>query len=216
MKATFSLLFILCFSLIATAQTGLYIKYETIIESSNDEDEMLNSYMKGSYMAIVYNEKYSMTEIKTGTMMTMTMEVDAEKEEMLVLMSGMMGEKAYQGSTKELEENKDTEEAMEKLNVTLSEGTKTILGYECKKAIATIEAVKVIYWYTEAFKRPKNSPQIPEGIPGLCLEIETSQEQMLIKYTAIEILEDIDIADYKLKIPEGMEVEPLENMTKGF
>lgn len=42
MKSIFSLLLLLSCSFFVTAQTGLYIKYETIIESTGEDDGKLN------------------------------------------------------------------------------------------------------------------------------------------------------------------------------
>ena len=56
-------------------------------------------------------------------------------------------------------------------NWTVTRETKTILGYETKKAIGEINNNKVVAWYTTAIPN-KTGPFNYWGLPGLILEIE--------------------------------------------
>lgn len=57
------------------------------------------------------------------------------------------------------------------LNYTLTNETKTILGYTCTKAVVKVGNMEEYYWFTDELGIAVN-PNLQEGIPGLVLEIE--------------------------------------------
>lgn len=212
MKLIYSLVATICFVFAGFSQDGLYVKYETQIDATGEEAEMMAMMMNGSTMELAASEKKTWVRTQMGTMMTMTMEYDMEGENMTMLMSGMMGTMAFQGNPDDLEE--EGTETEEEPKIELTKETKEILSYKCKKAIIKDdEGNEAIYWYTEDFSRPEGMDQMPNQIPGLCLEMEmSSMEGVVMTYTAIEFIEDADMSDYELVIPEGTEVQSLEDM----
>ncbi|MDR0793651.1 MAG: hypothetical protein LBE82_10115 [Chitinophagaceae bacterium] len=89
-------------------------------------------------------------------------------------------------------------------NVVLSDESKTILGYECKKAIATLKDGSVIniYYATEIMpSTPENIFQFKD-IPGFVLEYEsiTEDKKNSIIYTATSI-NLLPVPAYKFAIP---------------
>jgi len=212
MKLIYSLVAVLAFTFAGFAQNPMYIKYETDIDASGEEGEMMAMMMDGTTMELAISSERTWVRTNMGTMMTMTMEMNSEANEMTMLMSGMMGNMAFQGSPDDLDEEGDEEEA--DVEIELVNETKKILGHKCKKAIITdAEGNEAIYWYTDQFKRPDNVSQMPNQVPGLCLEMELSpQEGISMKYTAIELTEDANMDKYTLVIPEGVEVQSFEDM----
>ena len=64
------------------------------------------------------------------------------------------------------------------LNYTLTNETKTILGYTCTKAVVKVGNMEEYYWFTDELGVAV-SPNLSEGIPGVVLEIEGSSFNFL-------------------------------------
>lgn len=211
MKFIYSLVAVLAFTFAGFSQKGVYVKYETEIDAAGEEGEMMAMMMNGSTMEVASSAEKTYTKTNMGTMMTMEMEMDIDGNEMTIFMTGMMGNMAFQGNPYDLaaEEEEETEEP----ELELVDETKEILGVKCKKAVLTdSEGNQSIYWYTEDFNRPKGMDQMPNGIPGLCLEFEVVNEAMTMRYTAIEFDDKVKMVNYAVEIPEGVEVGSLEDM----
>ncbi|MDB2656483.1 hypothetical protein N9Y60_00350 [Crocinitomicaceae bacterium] len=209
MKFIYSLVAILAFTFAGFSQKGVYVKYETKIDASGEEGEMMAMMMNGSTMEVASNSEKTYVKTQMGTMMTMEMEMDLGTNEMTMFMTGMMGNMAFQGNPETI---KDVEEE-DKPEIELVDETKKILGETCKKAILKDEEGNTaVYWYTENFDRPEGMDQMPNDIPGLCLQFEVAAEGMTMKYTAIEFDDKAKMDDYELVIPDGVEVQSLEEM----
>ncbi|GAB5418265.1 MAG: hypothetical protein Crog4KO_16300 [Crocinitomicaceae bacterium] len=214
MKFIFGLVATLAITFAGFSQKGIYVKYETDVQGSGENGEMMAMMMNGSTMELATSPEYTWVQTQMGTMMTMTMELNSADEEMTILMTGMMGNMAFQGNPDDMEEEGEAEEEEAALDMELVDETKEILGYECKKAIMTdAEGNQAIYWYTEEISRPDGVSQMPNQVPGLCLQFETNaQEGVKITYTAIEVDKKAKMSDYEIEIPEGTEVQSLEEM----
>ena len=210
MKFIYSLVAILAFTFAGFSQKGVYVKYETEIDASGEEGEMMAMMMNGSTMEIASNSEKTYVKTQMGTMMTMEMEMDIESNEMTMFMTGMMGNMAFQGNPEDLTEG---QEEVEEPEIELINETKEILGETCKKAvIKDDEGNTATYWYTENFKRPEGMDKMPNGIPGLCLEFEVGAEGMTMKYTAIEFDDKAKMSEHELVIPDGVEIQSMEDM----
>ena len=119
---------------------------------------------------------------------------------------------AFQGNSSELDLDQDNDTPI--TPVLSDTETKSILGYTCKKATIQDGAGNVTtYWYTTKIKRPDGLSQMPEEIPGLCLEFEVQmQDQMTLIYTAVELDKKVNMGDFKVEIPEGVEVRSLSDL----
>lgn len=210
MKYFFSLITLLVFSFSGLAQDKIYVKFETEIIADGEEAEMMKMMMNGSTMEIATSKERTWVKTEVGTMITMTMEVDSKTEEMTMLMSGMVGDMAFQGDISEMEPEEEPEV---NFNSDYTE-TKEILGYTCKKATVTDEDGNVVtYWYTDKLLRPDGVTQMPDQVPGMCLEFEAKmQEGITMKYTAIEANDNVNMSEYKIAIPEGVDVMSLSDL----
>jgi len=55
---------------------------------------------------------------------------------------------------------------------------------------------------------------MPNQVPGLCLEmILKMQEGLTITYTCIDFKENVDMSNYKINIPDGVEIQSLDEMS---
>lgn len=66
------------------------------------------------------------------------------------------------------------EELQPEFNWKLEEGTKDILGYNCKKATTQYRGRKYTAWYTTDIPI-NNGPYVFQGLPGLIMELEDSK-----------------------------------------
>ena len=110
------------------------------------------------------------------------------------------------------------EDSIRRLNWKISDETKTILGYECKKATATqigqrmsMEVIngqaerkqvpdtsRIVAWYTSAIPVAAG-PQFQGQLPGLILELNINNGRT--EYKALEISSKADVAS--IKAPKG-------------
>jgi GLPGLI family protein len=154
--------------------------------------------------------------MKMGTIVNIITVSDGKTDDLLMLMSGMVGQKAVKTNSKELqEENKQAEPQL-----TLFEETKTIAGYICKKAMLTdADGNESIYWYNEEIQvSKKGQSYLNEKIPGFPLEYELNQGpmKMLLTVDSFELkLQKKSKELFTMNIPEGYDIltmEELKNM----
>src|SRR2546423_400309 len=84
------------------------------------------------------------------------------------------------------------EDSFRAINWKLDEtgGTKTIKGYECKKAVGkTPHGANAIAWYTEQISCP-GGPDIFGGLPGMILEVNINEDEIV--YTPVDIISKMD------------------------
>lgn len=204
----FSIAFV-AINFITVAQTGTYIKYEMKVKAIDPEMAMMAMMFEDSEMEIALNEERTFVRNRMGTVSTTEVEVVNNSQMMTMYLTGMMGEMAFSGNVDDLKSDQEKPEPQ----VELTKETKTILGYKCKKAIIKTEDGNVAeFWYTEKLRRPIGIQQMPEQVPGLCLSMKQTSAEMEITYTAVVVEEKKDLANYKVVIPEGVEVQSFESM----
>lgn len=217
MKSLIVTLAFLSSAIVSLAQTGTYIKYSLDIKSKDDQMAMMESMMMGSTMEIATSAKRTYAKNNMGVFNTTEIEVDNDTKIMTMYMTGMMGNMAFSGNVDSVS-NDDSDTVT--VNFELVDETKDILGYRCKKATSVdAEGNKSVYWYTEDIARPDGVSQMPNQIPGLCLEMNISNEMMDMTYTASEVKENTSIDKYKVVVPESVDIQSfddLQNMGGGF
>lgn len=185
------------------AQDGNFIHYELTTSTDDPDSEMAVSLMNGSTMTIVSDANYTYVKTNVGAFSTTEVSTDIAKDTMIMFMSGMMGNMAFAGSLDSLKDDSDT--ITKKIEYTNE--TKMILGYNCKKAIvAEDDGSESIFWYTAKIKLPNDVEAMPNGLPGICLEMTSKQENITMTYVAVEIKTNINATDYKIVIPDNVEV----------
>lgn len=199
-------------SLFLTAQKGTFIAYDIVTEMKSDDIDVAdfsNLFFANSSFEIAYNNDITYSKLIFGSFYNQESEFDFKTQTNTVLMSGIMGEKAYRGAL-DLAAMGDQTPASA---ITFIKGKKFVAGYKCKQATATDGKGNLItYWYTTKLPKPIGSLNTPKAIPGVCLEISTSLPEQTITYIAKSVDLKIDMASYKLKIPEGITIEPLSAM----
>lgn len=147
---------------------------------------------------LTFKDGKSLVEVNS---MMFTQQMSADENGMVMLME-QMGNKIAMKQTKaemEKEEAKSKDKPVDPKIEYFNE-TKTIAGYECKKAIVTIvdkdkKESKVEVWYSEKFANPNKDGKgkgqnIMKGLKGAPFEYSTTMGPMKIKMVAKEVSTD--------------------------
>jgi GLPGLI family protein len=197
-----------------------HISYDIEVSSDNPDMEMAVMMFTGSTLDLFFADGKARTDMDMGTMMSMTTIMDEKSGDVLMLMGGMMGDKAVKTTKEEMEAGADTEETPE-FDIELTKETKTIAGYTCTKAIVTDESgTKVEYWYTEEIGvRSTDTKSVQNQLPGQPLEYAVDNNGLLMTFSASKVETSLSKADKKTKfsmeIPEGYEEMTYEEFTSG-
>jgi GLPGLI family protein len=156
----------------------------------------------------IKNHKSKFVQV-TSTANTMVIS-DSEAQTSIILMEAM-GQKYKMSMT--TDEVKSVElESTEGITIEYIDETKMIAGYECKKALVTMEGFdeKAIFYYTEKIAPLQLSGMEGLHLKGLPLEyiISMGGMKMVMKATTVEKTE---IPDSTFDIPEGYTEMP-DNM----
>jgi GLPGLI family protein len=202
-------------SLVAQITEG-HISYKIEMSSDNHEMAMAVGMMQGSTLDVFFKEKMTRSEMKMGTMMTMTTITDEKSGELLMLMGGMMGNNAIKTTTDEMTE---IQPEKPKYDVVLSDETKTIENHVCKKATLTDEeGGETVFWYTEDISvSKKGQSYLNEDVPGFPMQFEINNGGMKMTMTVTTLEEKLDkksTALFKMNIPEGYKEMTLDDLKK--
>lgn len=216
-KQLFGLFTAVLTSLSLSAQvTEGSVKYSIDMQSDNPEMAMAISMMQGSTLAIYFKDNKSRTEMSMGSLMNTVIISDSDKKETLTLMSGMMGNTAVRSTYEETEAN--TEE-MPDINIEITDETKEILGYTCKKAIMTAdEGSENIFWFTEEISANKEGQtMLSEKVPGFPLAMEVNANGMIMNMMATGLEKKVkDKSLFDMTIPEGYTETTTEELMNSF
>ena len=94
---------------------------------------------------------------------------------------------------------------------------KEILGYTCKKAIASTDEAEIIIYYTDELPELESAKKRLSDIDGFVMELTIDTEQVTITTTVTEIREE-KVKKIKMEIPseyEEMTLEEIKAMQQG-
>lgn len=195
-----------------------YVKFD--IEMSSDDPSMQAqmSMFEGSKMEMYFSPDFGRVEFAMGMLMNMKTVTNNKTEEGLMLMSGMVGNKAIRLEKDDIE---NAEEDKPEVTVEETNETKKILGYTCKKYILTTEeGVVVNYWTSDKIMANTYGNQYMNGqVSGFPMQFESEMSGVKMTFTATEFKDNLK--GYKTKelfsmdVPEGYEemtMEQLESM----
>ncbi len=178
-----------------------YILYDMKIEGLPPEQAAMMGDMETK---VTFKNGKSLTEVNS---MMFSQQMAADDNGMTMLMEQMGNKIAVKQTKAEIEKeeakmkDKSPDPKIEYINE-----TKTIAGYECKKAIITVvdkdkKENKVEMWYSEKFDNPNKEGRgrgqnIMKGLKGVPFEYSSSMGTMKIKMVAKEVSTD-PVADSK-------------------
>ena len=192
-----------------------YVKFD--IEMSSDDPAMQSqmAMFEGSNMEMYFSPDFGRVEFAMGMLMNMKTVTNNKSEEGLILMSGMVGNKAIRLEKGDLDK---AEEERPEVTVEATNETKKILGYTCKKYIlSTEEGVVVNYWTSDQIKAQTSGNQyMNDQVSGFPMQFESEASGLKMTFTATEFKDNLK--GYKAKelfsmeIPEGYEEMSTEDL----
>jgi GLPGLI family protein len=213
MKKLFSTLAVVALtalSLNAQIKEG-YILYDMKIEGLPPEQAAMMGDMETK---VTFKNGKALTEV-TSMMFSQQMVVD---ETGMTMLMEQMGNKIAMKQTKEEMEKAEAKVKDKPADpkIEYTNETKTIAGYECKKAIITTvgkdkKEEKMEMWYSEKFENPNKEGKgrgqnVMKGLKGMPFEYAGGQGGMKFKMTAKEVSID-PVADSKFTLStEGYKV----------
>lgn len=209
---TLAIALLTCVSANAQLTEG-HVQYKIDMSSDNPDMEMAISMMQGSTLDLYFSGDKTRSEMSMGSMMKMVTVTDAKTEDMLMLMSGMMGNMAIKSNLKDLEEEQ-TE--MPEYEVELTNETKTIEGYLCKKALVSDdEGNEMIFWITDEIEiSKKGQSYLNDKVPGFPMEFELNQGEMVMSMLVTALDKKLKDAKnlFEMTIPEGYKEMTMEEL----
>ncbi len=193
-----------------------HISYKMDVASDDPDMAMAVSMMQGSKMEMYFKDKATRVEMSMGAMMNITSITDENSGNVLMLMGGMMGKNAVQTTIAETE--KSNTENMPKYDVTFSDETKVIEGYNCKKAILTDEGGNEnIFWYTEEIMMSKKGQNyLNEEIPGMAMQYDMNNGGLKMTLTVTKVETTLDKKTsktlFQTAIPDGYNVMTMDQL----
>ncbi len=185
---------------------GIIVYNITYTESELDPGLLA---MMPKTMKVMIKDHMSCTEMKMG--MGNTIIIYNSEEKNAITLIDFMGQKyALQISPEEIEA--EIEKSQE-VSVEITDETKEIAGYTCKKAIIKIkekgsEKEKEHYvYYTDELGSESMNYYNPvfKDIKGVMLEYVTVEDDISMKFTAISI-DKKNVSDKEFEVPEGYKV----------
>lgn len=175
-----------------------------------EDMKMMESMLPKEMLFYVKGSKARMEQ--AAVMGSQTVVIMDTKTDVSIVLMDFLGQKmAIEPTAEELKESKSKSERIE---IKLSDETKTIAGFECKKVTMVDPETKtpVTVWFTDAIQNGMS--QLP-GVPGMPLEYTVDQEGMRMRITATEISKE-KVSDELFKVPAGYEKMTSEELQKKF
>lgn len=190
------------------------ISYDIFVSSDDPQTSAYVDQMEGSTLELYFDENYIRSEMYLGDFMTTINIMEKDEDTTVTLLDGMMGKIAMKTTFDDLEDEQQL--ALSQRDVELVEGSKEIMGYQCKKAIVTTaDDQESVVWYTDEIVPPYREGQyFYEEIPGAPLEIESTWGKMDMKIVAFEFKKKIRKPSkvFSMEIPSGYTLKTAEEM----
>ena len=129
----------------------------------------------------------------------------------------IMGKKQAVKTTKEDAQKEN--EKMGEYDVKITDETKELAGYKCKKAIITFkdksDTAPVEVWFTNELEASNSEKYSWKGIDGFMMEFSIDQKGMGMKFTCTEVKKQ-EVKDDMFVIPDGYTIMTQEEMMKQY
>ena len=192
-----------------------HITYSIKINVTDPEMQMVAGMLDGSKMELYFSENQTRSELNMGMIMNITTISDADKDSLVILMGGMMGQNALKTSITEMT-NKIGADSTSKLQ--LLDETKKILDYNCKKAVLIdVAGNRSEFWYTnDVIVSKLGQTYLNADIPGFPMEFELNNNGVNMKLTATDFVKDISSSKhlFLLEIPSGYSILQKDDLLK--
>ena len=191
------------------------ITFEITINNAEEmNDQMLA--MMPKEMTVYFKDGKSRGEMDMmgGKVVSIT---DSKAGETISCMD-IMGKKQAIKTTKADAEKEKAK--MGDYDVKITDETKDIAGYKCKKAVITYKDKKdasgsMDVWFTNELEASNSEKYSWKGIDGYMMEFAVDQRGMSMKFSCTEVKKE-SVSDDMFKIPEGYTVMTQDEMMKQY
>lgn len=191
-----------------------HASYKATVSSDDPEMAMATSMMQETTLDIYFKDMSTRTDVSMGAIMNVQTIIDGDSQDILILMSGLIGNKAIKTSVDEIEEVQEEQE--QQFEVQLIDETKELVGYKCKKAILTDdEGNEMTFWYTEDIKvNTQGQNYLNKQAPGFPMQYEINQGGMLMSFTIDSFNKKLQNVDelFNQEIPDGYDEVTMEEL----
>ena len=190
------------------------ITFEITIENEEEMGDQMLAMMPKEMIVYFKGEKSrGEMEMMGGKIITIT---DGKEGESISCMD-LMGKKQAIKTTKEEAEKEKAK--MGEYDVKLSDETKEVAGYKCKKATVVFKdpekSSPIEIWYTNDLEVSNSEKYSWKEIDGYMMEFSVDQKGMGMKFTCTEVKKQ-DVKDDMFNVPEGYTVITQEEMMKQY
>ena len=187
MKKNLFLIFLSFLTLASIAQLPVIVTDCTVTYAISGSDAVTNNNLTGAIKLFYIKGKMSRTDLQSQNY-KQTLIYDSQSGSAVVLKE--IGAEKYMSKLSR-EEWKKENSRYEGLSLKLTSQTKTILGYECKQAVASLNdgSSYNIYFAAAITSSASENPYQFKDVPGFVLEYETTGANGISKitYTATSI-----------------------------
>lgn len=162
-----------------------------------------------------FKDNQARTEIKMGMGMGIVILIDNKSKTMTQLMDMMGNKTAVKMSEEEVKKDKEMKGKTEN-QVKLTDETKDIAGYKCKKAVVTGKDGSFDMYYTDQISY-KNGDWVNDfkGIDGFPMEYKVTQDNIAMNFTAKKISKE-KVDDAMFTIPADYTLKTQEELKKMY
>ena len=205
---TLSFLYIFGLSVIAQKNEG-YLEYVIDVQAIDTSLKARQQVglLRNSSMKVFFMKDKSRLDFKMGEMYDITAIVDWKTNRSLSLFTTPKGKFATKMEAKQYKTSQPTPDTT--MRIELTNETKKILNYTCKKAVLRSNNAEFIYWYTNEFSIDlKGQSLVNSSIPGFPLEFQTIKDGILMNFKVSNLIFKIENKNilFSTVIPAGYTV----------
>lgn len=208
------LLFILGSLPVIGQKTKGQVSYDIIVSSEDPQASAYIDQMEGSVLELYFDNNNIRSDMYLGELMTTVNINQKGKDTTLTLIDGMMGKIAMKTTDEDMDDEQRL--AITERRIDLVEGSKEIMGYNCKKALITgADDNESVVWYTEEIVPSyREGTYLFEEIPGVLLSMESKWGKMDMTMVAFDFSKKIKKADklFSTEVPKGFTLRTVEEM----
>lgn len=188
------------------------ITYEISYPDADLPDDQMA--MMPTEMSMQFKDSKSRVDMKMGMGMSTSVISDSKTKTATTLMDMMGNKMAIKMTEADLKKQKEKNGTAE-ADVKITDVTKQIAGYNCKKAVITTKDGSYDIYYTDDIMNKGQIDETYKGIKGMLMEYQIKQGEMTMKMLAKSMSAD-KIDEKVFEIPSDYKEMTQEDMKKMF
>ncbi len=207
MKIILPIILLLFYNFSISQLTEGYIQYDIDVKAIDtlNSTKQKAALLRDSKMELYFAEKKIRIDFKMGQIYRSSIRINKSTNAAISLMDSRNGKYATLSYADEIKYNNPDTSAI----CSLINETKTILGFNCKKAIVTSAGKKSIYWYTTEIDLSNIENQFTNPIlPGFPMKFSKEDNGMMMTFTASNFMEKVKdkVKTFSTLPPKGYQI----------